>query len=161
MEIQSYEPFYVLVSNFGRTSIQLPKRMHISTATDPPETIVHIEPGNEGCKVNKERSAEPDAVTTVHYKPMESRETQMQRHKAVETEDKEQQMKYWKDKVDIGPSYEHLRPQILNMLSEFTHMWVAHLGTIRTVRHRIDLDPPTAKPVHSAPYRAGPTARRL
>lgn len=47
------------------------------------------------------------------------------------------------------------------MLEEFTDIWGGHLGTIKTVKHRIDLDIPEAKPVHSAPYSLGLAAKKL
>lgn len=121
--------------------------MNIETATDPLETIVHIGLAHDDDTRNGETILKLEAVTAAHYRPPESRETQMKRHTAVENEDKERHNQDWKYKVDIGPSYEHLRPQIVDILSELTCMWNRRLGTKITARNRVFLDPPTAKPV--------------
>ena len=49
--------------------------------------------------------------------------------------------------------------RIRNMLRKYAHKWDRSLGEISTTEHRIDLTS-EAKPVRSAPYRAGPKARR-
>lgn len=53
--------------------------------------------------------------------------------------------------MEIAPTYENLTPQVLDRLKTFTNIWEGHLSTIRKVKHRIDLEPPEEKPVHSAP----------
>lgn len=45
------------------------------------------------------------------------------------------------------------------MLEQFQSMWDGRLGTIKAAKHRIELTPPNARPIHSVPYRAGPVAR--
>ena len=62
---------------------------------------------------------------------------------------------------DLNLEHVELRYQkrILDMLRKYAHMWDVSLGEISTTEHRIDLAP-EAKPVRSAPYRAGPKARR-
>lgn len=40
-------------------------------------------------------------------------------------------------------------------------MWDGHLGHVSVAEHRIKLVHEITKPVHSAPYRAGPTSREL
>ena len=70
-------------------------------------------------------------------------------------EDKSQAIK------DVDLDHVELRYQkrIRDMLRKYAHMWDGSLGEISTAEHRIDLTP-EAKPVRSAPYRAGPKARR-
>jgi hypothetical protein len=56
----------------------------------------------------------------------------------------------------------HLLPQqretVLQLLAKHRKMWDGRLGRVDATTHRIDLVP-GAKPVHSQPYRAGPSAR--
>lgn len=47
------------------------------------------------------------------------------------------------------------------MMTEFSDMWDGREGTVRTVKHSLDLDPPEAKHIRSAPYRDGPRALHL
>lgn len=49
----------------------------------------------------------------------------------------------------------------MTIVSEDTTIWDVHLDTIRTIKNRIDLEHPEAKPVHSAPYTAGPAAHQI
>lgn len=58
-----------------------------------------------------------------------------------------------KDNVEIGPTYEHLRRQVVDLLGSYTDMRDSHLETVRTVKHRIDFETPEAKTVHSERYR--------
>lgn len=51
--------------------------------------------------------------------------------------------------------------QVVDMLINFTDMWDGYLGTIRSAKHRIDLETPEEKPVHSAPYWDGRTTSKL
>ena len=62
---------------------------------------------------------------------------------------------------DVDLEHVDLRYQkrIRDMLRQYAHMWDGSLGDILTTEHRIDLTP-DAKPVRSAPYRAGPKARK-
>lgn len=163
MDITARRPFYVLVSNFGRTSIHLPKHMSIAIAESPPDVVIQLGPQPQGqAKDIGESSTQGlDIVAPVHYKPTESRTSQITRHTEVANEDAKRQREDWREHVEVGAAYEYLRPEINSLLTEFTSMWDGHLGTIQTVKHRIDLDPPKAKPIHSAPYRAGPAARQL
>lgn len=85
----------------------------------------------------------------------------MQKHIEVQAEDIEKEKIDCKKTVQVSPTFDKWEPEINEMLQEFTNMWDGHLGTIKTVKHHIDLDPPEAKPIHSAPYRAGPAARQL
>lgn len=85
MYIESGRPFYALLSNFGQTMVQLPKHMHVATATAPPETIVHFAHEHEDDTSNGQTSPMPEVLNSVNYKPAESRETHVKRHATVET----------------------------------------------------------------------------
>lgn len=47
------------------------------------------------------------------------------------------------------------------MLKEFESKWDGHLERINVAKHRIDLLIEDVRPAHSAPYRAGPAARKF
>lgn len=63
---------------------------------------------------------------------MARNDIQMARHAALETTDAKRQEEDWKENIEIGPTYEHLRPQVVDLLSNLTDILDGHMGTIRT-----------------------------
>lgn len=84
--------------------MRLLKETHITTATDPPETIVHVLNEHDAHWNVDDTNLKTYAVTAVHYKPPEDRKTQRARHGTVQTEDQERQTQDWKETVDIESS---------------------------------------------------------
>ena len=64
----------------------------------------------------------------------------------------------WEEDVHIGAEDSTVRPEIMDMLSEFKDMWSDRLGKIDATKHGIELKP-SARPIYQAPYRSGPIAR--
>ena len=65
----------------------------------------------------------------------------------------------WKDQVSIGDNSLSDRSKILDFLQRYRTMWDGHLGTIRHVKHRIELKEGSS-PVYQPPYRASPDGRK-
>lgn len=63
--------------------------------------------------------------------------------------------------MNIAAKLEPDRERITTMMSEFESIRDGRLGTIKSVRNRIELDPTDTRPIHLKPYRGGPKARQL
>lgn len=57
--------------------------------------------------------------------------------------------------------FEDRRPVFPEKLEEYENMWDVYRGRIHVAKHRIDLLNDDVRPVHSASYRAGQTARKF
>ena len=77
------------------------------------------------------------------------------KEKTEKGEDKSQSI----NDVDLEHVDLRYQKRIRDMLRKYAYTWDGSLGEISTTEHRNDLKP-EAKPVRSAPYRAGPKARR-
>jgi transposase InsO family protein len=65
-------------------------------------------------------------------------------------------LKSWRDTVDLGHLPIEFQERVRNLLSKHQEMWSGKLGHINAVRHHI---PTIGAPVATQPYRAGPRAR--
>lgn len=54
-----------------------------------------------------------------------------------------------------------VEPEINKVLEELKNIWDGNFGTLKTVKHQIDLAPPENKKVHYAPYRGGRATDQL
>lgn len=88
-------------------------------------------------EVNTNRS---DTLNDVNYKPNESTDEKMSKHELVQSEDAKIQEQNWKETKLVSPTFEECRIQIRKIPEEFTGMWDSHLGTIKAVKHHIDLE---------------------
>lgn len=61
----------------------------------------------------------------------------------------------------VTPRFKEHRQALLEMLEEFESLWYRRLRLINIVRHQIELLNDEIRLVHSALYRAGPTARKF
>lgn len=80
----------------------------------------------------------------------------MERQADVQDEDTKRFAHSWRQEVDIADKYGSYQTRILDMFSEFQHIWNGCLGRINTAKHPIKLLKLSTRPVHSAPYRVGP-----
>ena len=63
-------------------------------------------------------------------------------------------------KVRLCVIFENHRSRIERLLEPYEDMWNGQLGKLKATEHRIQLAP-GSKPVHQAPYRAGPLQKKL
>ena len=149
-EIHPKREFEVVVANFGKKAVRLPKNTVLGYATRHPLAI--LTPSAEFAKpiatiLNLSSLSNNDVSTTPSTEEEESA--------------KDEVTKDWRQEVDLSHiDYEPLRCRILEMLTKHERMWDGSLGTIKVTEHRIDLEPDT-KPIRSLPYRQGPATRRL
>lgn len=108
-----------------------------------------------------QRNGGPHDVLAVHCKLSESRKTQFSRHKSVRRDDLHQQVYDWRDEVQLPHKYSAYKDDLIRMISDFQAMWYAHLGQMNVIKHCLELFEEIAKPVYSAPYRAGPRKREF
>lgn len=67
----------------------------------------------------------------------------------------------WRDEMIIPEKYEAHRDEFIQVLSEFEDMWYEHLGCIKAARYCSKLTSNKLRSGHSAPYHAGPIARKF
>lgn len=63
-------------------------------------------------------------------------------------------MKFYED-------HSECKEVLLYMVSELAEMWDGQLGTVRKVKHCINIDPADSREVRSSPYHRGPKESQL
>lgn len=96
----------------------------------------------------------------VDYKRTPNRLDQMPEHEAVKERGKET-LKIWRENVQLSAKFEQHRPAFLDTLTVLQSIWDRYLGRINVSKHSTELLNDKVWPVHSAPYRARPTARQF
>lgn len=66
-----------------------------------------------------------------------------------------------REEVDLPSENRYYRENMIDMFAAFREIWDGHLGRVKAVKHRIELKSDGARPIYSAPYQAGPAARKL
>ena len=159
MEVVPHTPFKVLVANLSNKPVDIPKHTIIAVGSDLPEKIVELTPSRT---IDKKTSAGETVNAIPHYKEKENQETKFARHRNVDKSDEKRLEEDWRDEINFNDKkYAEFKEPFLDMMSNFSDMWDGRLGTITAAKHRIDLDPVDSRPIHSAPYRAGPKAREF
>lgn len=69
-------------------------------------------------------------------------------HSKVAEQDAEQEQTDLRKLINISSRYNGMRQEILWTLSEFAYKWDGHLGTIQTVKHRIELNTASILTLH-------------
>lgn len=105
---------------------------------------------------NEEPTTAADTVNFVHYKPNVEKKEQIKAHSNVTAGETDREQTDFREVINISTQYWNRIDEILSELPENAHMWDCHLGTIKTMKHRIELNDPDARPGHCAPYRAVP-----
>lgn len=115
-------------------------------------------PANHGFEPEQDDKS-TNRVLPVEYRGVCYKAAPIPKHVEVAETDERTLQDDWREQVEISPKYDEYRPQIINMLEEFQSMRDGNLGTIKAAKHRVELTPPNARPIHSVPYRAGLKAR--
>lgn len=85
----------------------------------------------------------------------------MGRHREIGTVDYNKLDTDSRDNANIGADYARNRQEILDMLAKFHEMEDVRLGCILIGKPHMELTAPDRRPINSAPYRAGPKARKF
>ena len=148
VDVSPHRPFQVAITNFMDSAVTLPKGMRIANASP----------------CNKEISTIFDVSSLFPLDDGVAHSTEggvnLISDEADKPEDGSDQEPPWQEQVNIGEPGDHLKDQIIDLLSEFKDLWSGRIGRIRATKHRIELTP-GAQPVHQAPYRAGHKNRDL
>lgn len=131
MEVLPSRRFYVLVSNISGHQTHLSKNTVVGNAHSAPAAILSVT-DNTYTQVKEDVDITEKGV-------MKSKD------KAPDTD--------WTSTIKVGEENEPKRNKIIEMLSEYATMWDGHLGTIKALKHRIELEA-DARPIHQVPYRS-------
>lgn len=112
-EVRTHIPFRILVINFSKKPVNLPKNILIAVSTQLPEMIIVYE---------MLKSSSKRDVTTVHYNGSEDRWTQMERYPQVATEDKGRKTHDLRQEITIDGKFLGHRKKILEMMEQFKSM---------------------------------------
>ena len=148
VDLHPRQDFEVLIANFSKKQVQLPKHTVLGYASRHPlailtpnskvaqqvSKVLNLTPLTADSQSTVSDGAEPGAVDSVG----ELRKTLDLSH----IED------------------ESLRHRTYRMLSKHSEMWSGKLGTIHATEHRIEVEKGT-HPIRSLPYRQGPAMRRV
>ena len=144
-EIHPKREFEVVVANFGKKAVRLPKHTVLGYATRHPLAI--LTPSAEFAK---------PFASILNLSPLPNNDVS-----STPSSGEEKSTTDWKKEVDLSHiGDETLKSRIFKMLSKHEKMWDGSLGTIKVTEHRIELEPGT-KPIRSLPYRQGPATRRM
>lgn len=139
--------------NVSSKLLLIPKQMMIAHGPGSPTIIAQ----SSGLSEPITEESEVNAV----YKSNESRESLMRAHEAVKKIDEEGLDQDWQRVVKVSDSYVKYNDVFIEMISDFASMLDGHLEQIIVWKHRIELSPGVAQPIHAAQYRAGPNAREF
>lgn len=73
-----------------------------------------------------------------------------------EINNKTRKYKNRKGRIRLGYPFQEYEEDFVNMVSEFDAVWDGHLGWSSIAILRIELTSDDNRPIHAAPYRAGP-----
>lgn len=77
---------------------------------------------------------------------------EMKRHETVQDKNSLNLLHKLLFDTEIAEKYDDWQTKFVNTLLQFEHTWDKHLGSISTVKQRIELLELTTRSVHSAPY---------
>ena len=182
-------PFQIMVANLSNSPTHLPKRMNIALAQDVPDMIVaadtitatndkqdvegdvHLQEGGgkkdqSGLATHERQKGETGSPGPVYISQAtkDDKRRSVIRAKTIDwqeqvTREKSEEQD-WRTKIRLGASFEKNRDRIERLLEPYQDMWSGQLGQLKATEHRIELEP-GSKPVHQAPYRAGPLQREM
>ena len=168
--------FYILVANLSSRRVRLPPNTKLAVAQDVPDIIVATDmdtPPQAEAEREQESPVPETHQSDERVDPsVYERNTNTDPHRSVVRtkkvnwqqahEDKapvQTDTPDWRDTLRIDGKFSDLRERVVSLLEPFQSMWDGTLGELKATEHRIDLMP-DSKPVHQAPYRAGPTQRQ-
>lgn len=100
------------------------------------------------------------SVNIVYYKPQEHCDEQVDCHNSVNQLDENSNID-WQNELVIRNPYSASCEKFTRVLQQFESMWHEHVGSIKAVHHRIELDKTSSWPIYSALSHAGPKAREF
>jgi len=148
-KVRRQEPFSVLLINLGRTTKTFTKGTRVGVAE--PYTGEARPLSQEALLSVQQELAAQEALDKEAL--LAQAEAPPEAPLAPPTEEPETPEVNW----DAIP--EALHGKVRQLLDEFKGMWSGRLGELKATTHHIQLKP-DAKPVYSAPYRAGPHRRQ-
>lgn len=168
-------PFFVWVANLRETPLHLPKHTAVGKISTDPLRIIQIprrashrqDPAVLLTKQTSASQSEDDtnlaaetAGTTESEDPPHwpIPETATPPWNKTPPPRKDDVSPGWHTQVSIRATQEAECSRVVDFLTPFADMWDGHLGNIKFLQHRIDLQPESI-PVHQTPYRAGPHNR--
>ena len=148
VEVEPERAFRILMANLSKEPKLLAKGQIVGTLLPHPTAILNT-------PVTLGQVSNLDEVENLVEREKNESLSETDEDNPEKGEDKSQAIK----DVDLEHVEHRYQKRIRDMLRKYAHMWDGSLGEISTIEHRIELTP-EAKPVRSAPYRAGPKARR-
>lgn len=132
--IKANEPCNIIVANFAKVQVELPKEITLDNAILPrPAEVYRLEPVSED---NRQR------IATKADRPQEE---------AAKTS---------LSQIDIDCFTEREKALLMNMLNRHKSVGSGEPGEIQATLHRIDWIPGT-RPARAHPYRVGPQAQEI
>lgn len=131
-DVLQTRPFYVLVSKSSNRHTHLSKNKVVGKAHPAPAAVL--------------------SVTDTTYTKVDE-DVDIPEEGGMKSEDKAPDAD-WTSSINIGEEYELQQNKIIQMLSEYADMLDGHLGTIRDVKCKIELEL-DARPFHHVSYRSG------
>lgn len=113
-EVHTTVSFQILVTHFLKKHAALEKYMCFVSGTGPQERFMELE-RNEGLKPEVE-------VDSVHYKDVEDRKTQIERHMKLELEYAWRMTHDWKEAVKIDPKFDTNQEEFIEMMTVCEYM---------------------------------------
>lgn len=131
----------------------MPRFMIVESASRALLCIIH-ECGDDPCTTESEDQAPIQCNTTssvhaIQYKPSEGQQIQVASYNAVKESDRNANLN-WQDELKVPNRYVDYRHKVVKILAEFEHMWDSHLGSIKSVKQRIELKMSKGRPLLSA-----------
>ena len=148
-KVRRQKPFSVLFMNLGRTTKTFTKGTQVGV--EKPYTGEARPLSQEALLSVQQELAVQEALDNDSH--LAQAEAPPEAPLAPPTEEPETPVVNW----DAIP--EALHGKVRQLLDEFKGMWSGRLGELKATTHHIQLKP-DAKPVYSAPYRAGPHRRQ-
>lgn len=146
IDVQGGTSFLLLVANWQKNPVTLQKGDLVALAQLPPESMADTS------------HTTADVLGLIDTNARDDQLAQPPSHSSPETPiDPPPQCPHGIDLPHVPPEY---GSRVRKMLQDHSGMWNGQLGAIRGVQHHIDLNK-GARPFRSAPYRAGPTQRKL
>ena len=151
--VEANIPFDILVANFGRSDILLPKRMILAYATPTREILIrNVNLALENVVGVKFDIPSAKKETKEEIFTADNRKFKEMRPSANEKRMKEDIFKV--EDLNLSHLSNKRQRELIRMLKEFQPMWDGHLGEINITKHRIELLPGT-RPIRQHPYRTG------
>lgn len=153
MDILSRKPLHFYIMNLTSKLVNIPEFMIGSSASSPPEFIIHA--GDDAtCKMvtGGQSSAQGDVTNQVNvlfHKLLERRDNHLKRCKNVKKSDDNSRTDWWKDQT-APDDYFVFGEKFISMVEQFESIWDGHIGLIKAVPLQMDFSKTKCRPIHSA-----------